>query len=281
MSRSFLSPEKGTSKIAMAKTAKRFYVVLKGLNPGIYDVWAGQGGAQEQVKSFPGAVYKGFATREEAGEYAARSGYPNLPDRTTGRHTEAVQPRSQAPVRRENRGEPWSRELCAPEQGVEIYADGGSINNPGPGGYGVVIREGNRRRELSGGFRLTTNNRMELTAVIVGLRSLEAGPAKPVSVYTDSRYVVDGMSRGWAKRWKRQGWMRDARHRAENIDLWSVLLDLSERYQPRFVWVKGHAGIAENERCDALAKQAASRPDLPPDHAFEKGETGVSQPTLF
>lgn len=261
----------------MTKTAKRFYVVLKGLNPGIYDVWAGSGGAEEQVKSFPGAVYKGFATREEALEYAARSGYPNLPDRTTGRHPEAPQPLA----RREHGEEPPSPEHRATGQGVVIYADGGSINNPGPGGYGVIIREGNAMRELSGGFRHTTNNRMELTAVIEGLKSLEGGPKRPVSVYTDSRYVVDGMSRGWAKKWKKQGWMRDARHRAENIDLWSVLLDLSERYQPRFVWVKGHAGIPENERCDALAKQAALRPDLPPDYAFEKGETGVNQPTLF
>ncbi|MGI6388034.1 MAG: ribonuclease H family protein [Desulfomonilia bacterium] len=265
----------------MAKTRNRFYVVLKGLNPGLYDVWAGRGGAEEQVKSISGAVYKGFATRGEALEYAVRSGYPNLPDRTTGRHPEALQPCTQAPVRREPREGPLSPEHCIAEQDVVIYADGGSINNPGPGGYGVVIREGNLRHELSGGFRHTTNNRMELTGVIEGLRSLEGGPVRPVSVYTDSRYVVDGMSRGWAKKWKRQGWMRDARHRAENIDLWSVLLDLSERYQPRFVWVKGHAGIAENERCDALAKQAALRPDLPPDHAFEKGETGVNQPTLF
>ncbi len=265
----------------MAKTGKRFYAVLKGLNPGIYDLWTGQGGAEEQVRSFPGAVYKGFATRDDAREYAARSGYPNLPDRTTGGHPETIQPGSQAPVRRENQEEARGPEPRTPEQGVVIYADGGSINNPGPGGYGVVIKEGKRRCELSGGFRLTTNNRMELTAVIEGLKSLEGGPARPVSVYTDSRYVVDGISRGWAKRWKRQGWMRDARHRAENIDLWAVLLDLSERYKPRFVWVKGHAGIVENERCDTLAKQAALRPGLPPDHAYEKGETGVNQPTLF
>ena len=144
------------------------------------------------MKSFPGAVYKGFATREEALEYAARSGYPNLPDRTTGRHPESPQPLA----RREHGEEPASPEHRTTGQGVVIYADGGSINNPGPGGYGVIISEGNAMRELSGGFRHTTNNRMELTAVIEGLKSLEGDPKRPVSVYTDSRYVVDGMSRG-------------------------------------------------------------------------------------
>jgi ribonuclease HI len=145
----------------------------------------------------------------------------------------------------------------------------------------VVIIEGGGRRELSGGFRLTTNNRMELTAVITGLKALGKDHPGPVSVYTDSRYVVDGISRGWAKKWRRQGWMRDARNRAENIDLWAMLLDLCEVYEPRFVWVRGHAGNVENERCDALAKEAARGPDLPPDIAYEKGETGVTLPTLF
>ena len=253
----------------MTKNAKRFYVVLKGLNPGLYDSWSGPGGAEEQVKSYPGAVFKGFATREEAMEYAVLSGYADLPDRTAGR---LIRPRGQ---------ERRAARPPGPEQGIAVYADGGSINNPGPGGYGVVIKEGDIRRELSGGFRLTTNNRMELMSVIVGLKNLEGKPGRPVSVYTDSRYVADGISRGWAKKWKRQGWMRDARHRAENIDLWSELLDLCEKYEPRFVWIKGHAGNVENERCDTLAKKAAQSPGLPPDLAYEKGETGVDRPRLF
>jgi ribonuclease HI len=144
----------------------------------------------------------------------------------------------------------------------------------------VVIEDG-RRTELSGGYRLTTNNRMELTAAIMGLKSLGGRKVSPVTVCTDSRYVVDGIMKGWARRWRRNGWMRDSRSRAENIDLWSVLLDLSDTYSPTFVWVKGHAGHRENERCDALAKQAARSPDLPADSAYEKGETGVLQPTLF
>jgi len=255
----------------MAKKTKRFYVVLKGLKPGIYDSWAGPGGAEEQVKSYPGAVFKGFTTREDALGYASMSGYADLPDHTGGRPS-GMHPSDEGP---ETDGPPVRR------HGAVIYADGGSINNPGPGGYGVVIIEGGGRRELSGGFRLTTNNRMELTAVITGLKALGKDHPGPVSVYTDSRYVVDGISRGWAKKWRRQGWMRDARNRAENIDLWAMLLDLCEVHEPRFVWVRGHAGNVENERCDALAKEAARGPDLPPDIAYEKGETGVTLPTLF
>lgn len=256
----------------MAKSAKRFYVVLKGLKPGIYGSWSGPGGAEEQVRSYPGAVFKGFAEKEEALQYAAKSGYAHLPDHTGEQRAVRERPRREAPMT----GGPAN-----PEQGVAIYADGGSINNPGPGGYGVVIIEGGVRRELSGGFRLTTNNRMELTAVIAGLKALERDSGKPVSIYTDSRYVADGISRGWAKKWRRQGWMRDARNRAENIDLWAVLLDLCDVHGPKFVWVKGHAGNVENERCDVLAKKAARSPDLPPDVAYEKGETGIKQPTLF
>jgi ribonuclease HI len=257
----------------MARSAKRFYAVLKGRNPGIYDFWAGPGGAEEQVRSFPGALFKGFATREEAREYAASSGDRKLPNRTSGEPSGAQATRVEKP-------EP-SKPSERPGDGIVIFADGSSINNPGPGGYGVVICEGKSRRELSGGFRLTTNNRMELAAVIEGLRSFEKPPERPVTIYTDSRYVVDGISRGWARKWKRQGWMRNARNPAENIDLWSVLLDLVERYEPKFVWVKGHAGNIENERCDLLAKRAAQGSGLPPDLAYEKGETCLRPPTLF
>jgi ribonuclease HI len=122
---------------------------------------------------------------------------------------------------------------------------------------------------------------MELTACIVALKTLGEAPVGPVTIHTDSRYVTEGVNRGWAKRWRSNGWMRDARHRAENIDLWSSLLDLCDRYRPSFVWLKGHAGNRENERCDTLAKQAAKKPDLPPDLAYEKGETAVTQPSLF
>ncbi len=254
----------------MGKTAKKYYAVLKGRKPGIYGAWSGPGGAQEQVDSFPGALYKGFATRQDAYEYAESTGFRGLPDHTRQERAEGLEPRAD---------EEWTAPVS--EGGIVIYADGGSINNPGPGGYGVVILENGSRRELSGGFRFTTNNRMELMGCIVGLKALGEGPVKPVTIYTDSRYVAEGISRGWARRWKKNGWMRDARHRAENIDLWSVLLDLCERYGARFIWLKGHSGNRENERCDVLAKQAAKKPDLPPDLAYEKGETALTQPSLF
>jgi ribonuclease HI len=122
---------------------------------------------------------------------------------------------------------------------------------------------------------------MELMGVITGLRSIGDRRVSPVTVCTDSRYVVDGISKGWAERWRARGWMRDAKHRAENIDLWSILLDLCEAHRPTFVWVKGHAGHAENERCDTLATEAALSQGLPVDEAYETGKTGVSQPTLF
>ncbi|HNY65030.1 MAG TPA: ribonuclease HI [Deltaproteobacteria bacterium] len=252
----------------MAKSAKKFYAVLKGRSPGIYGAWFGKGGAHEQIDNFPGALYKGFPSHDEACSWASSMGFPGLPDHTGS-------PTQRAVVEKKHE--------CVPEDGpgVVIYADGGSINNPGPGGYGVVVIEDGRRTELSGGYRLTTNNRMELTAAIMGLKSLGGRKVSPVTVCTDSRYVVDGIMKGWARRWRRNGWMRDSRSRAENIDLWSVLLDLSDTYSPTFVWVKGHAGHRENERCDALAKQAARSPDLPADSAYEKGETGVLQPTLF
>jgi ribonuclease HI len=259
----------------MAKTAKKFYAVLKGKSPGIYDTWFGSGGAHEQIDAFPGALYKGFQTFDEACAHARSMGFPNLPD-----HTSGVRSASPAKGAGRTKGETPGANVDV-TRGVVIYSDGGCINNPGPGGYGVVIIEGGKRSELSGGYRLTTNNRMELMAVIMGLRSLEGRRVSPVTVCTDSRYVADGISKGWAARWRANGWMRDAKHRAENIDLWAVLLDLCAKIRPSFVWVKGHAGNRENERCDTLAKEAAESSGLPADLAYEKGETGISQPTLF
>ncbi len=164
---------------------------------------------------------------------------------------------------------------------ITIYSDGGCINNPGPGGYGVVIIDGGKRTELSGGFRLTTNNRMELMGIIMGLKSLGRKSGRQVTVYTDSRYVINGITKGWARKWRNNDWMRDAKHRAENIDLWAILLDLCDIYTPKFIWVKGHAGNVENERCDVLAGRSALQADLPADLAYEKGKTAIEQPTLF
>ncbi len=152
---------------------------------------------------------------------------------------------------------------------VTIYTDGGALGNPGPGGYGVVLIAGKHRKELSGGFRLTTNNRMELLACIKGLEALKY-PCE-VSLYSDSKYVVNGITKGWAARWRKNGWMRNKKEAAVNPDLWARLLDLCQKHTVRFHWVKGHAGTAENERCDQLAKAAAQGPKLPPDPGYPNG----------
>ena len=151
---------------------------------------------------------------------------------------------------------------------VTLYTDGGALGNPGPGGYGAVLLYKSQRKELSGGFRRTTNNRMELMAVISGLEALKA-PCR-ITIYTDSRYVADAVEKGWAKRWRAAGWMRNKKERALNHDLWERLLELLERHEVEFRWVKGHAGNRENERCDTLTQEAARWPDLPPDIVYEQ-----------
>ena len=153
---------------------------------------------------------------------------------------------------------------------VTIYTDGGALGNPGPGGYGVVMLYNEHRKELSGGYRLTTNNRMELTAAIRALESLKVRCS--VMLYTDSRYVADAIEKGWAKQWRAKGWQRSAKEKALNPDLWGHLLDLLERHEVRVIWVRGHAGNPENERCDQLSVSAAQQPNLPPDEAYERGK---------
>ena len=151
---------------------------------------------------------------------------------------------------------------------VTIYTDGACIGNPGPGGYGAVLLYNGNRQELSGGYRRTTNNRMEIMAVLAGLRYLKE-PCR-VTVYSDSRYVVDAMSKGWAERWRAKGWTKGDRTPALNPDLWAEMLDLSDRHQVEYRWVKGHAGDPENERCDELAVAAARGTDLAHDEAYER-----------
>jgi len=134
---------------------------------------------------------------------------------------------------------------------VEIFTDGACSGNPGPGGYGAILRYGEHIKELSGGEEQTTNNRMELTAVITALEALK----EPcfVTLTTDSKYVVDGVEKGWAKSWRENGWKKKDKKPALNPDLWGKLLDLLEIHEVKFNWVKGHAGHPENERCDELA----------------------------
>jgi ribonuclease HI len=150
---------------------------------------------------------------------------------------------------------------------VTIYTDGSCLGNPGPGGYGVVLLYGDYRKELSGGYRRTTNNRMELTAAIQGLAALK-GRCR-VHLFSDSAYVVNAVEKGWARRWRAHEWYRPNKQMAENADLWEALLGLCDGHQVRFEWIKGHAGHAENERCDRLALQAAQLPNLPEDKGYE------------
>ncbi|MDJ0511444.1 MAG: ribonuclease HI [Crocosphaera sp.] len=152
---------------------------------------------------------------------------------------------------------------------IEIYTDGACSGNPGKGGYGVVLIYNQHRKEISGGYRLTTNNRMEMMAAIIGLEALTAHC--DVTLYTDSRYLVDAITKGWAKKWQANDWQRNSKEMAKNHDLWQRLLDLCEHHQVEFIWVKGHAGHAENERCDRLAVAASQKEDLSIDKVYENG----------
>ncbi|MBQ7108343.1 MAG: ribonuclease HI [Clostridia bacterium] len=134
---------------------------------------------------------------------------------------------------------------------VELFTDGACSGNPGPGGWGAILRFGSHEKELSGGEKNTTNNRMELTAVIEGLLALKE-PCN-VTLTTDSKYVADGLSKGWAASWKKNGWRKADKKPALNPDLWDELLRLAEIHTLTINWIKGHAGHSENERCDALA----------------------------
>jgi len=149
---------------------------------------------------------------------------------------------------------------------VTVYTDGACKGNPGPGGYGCVLLCGDQRKELSGGFAETTNNRMEIIAAIRALEHLKR-PCN-VELYTDSQYLVNTMTKGWAKRWRERDWMRTADEPAKNADLWTQLLDLCEKHPTNFIWVKGHASNQENNHCDELAVAASHRSDLPPDDGY-------------
>ena len=146
---------------------------------------------------------------------------------------------------------------------ITLYTDGAAKGNPGPGGYGTVLIFGKHRKELTQGFRMTTNNRMELLAVIAGLEALKTNE-HPVTIYSDSKYVVDAINKGWLESWVKKGFKGK-----KNVDLWQRFLPLQKRFKLTFKWVKGHAGIPENERCDQLAVQSAESANLLVDEGFE------------
>jgi len=249
---------------------KKYYAVARGHKPGVYRQWFGADGAKEQIDGFPRARYKGFPTEQEAQDWLEeiKNGGDDAASKSVGNGAGKSAGKTKTLKDIDVKTELESGK-------VMMYTDGGALNNPGPGGYGVVMYFGEKRKELSGGFRNTTNNRMELSACIAGLNSLK----RPCSVIlvSDSKYVVDGIEKGWARRWKSKGWMRNAVSPAENYDLWGQLLELTETHDVEFTWVKGHAGHPENERCDQLAKEfAGSADNTEPDINFEEGRTTIS-----
>jgi len=153
---------------------------------------------------------------------------------------------------------------------IIIYTDGAARGNPGPGGYGVVLMSGKHRKELSEGFKLTTNNRMELLAVIKGLEALK-NVGSVVTIYTDSKYVSDAVEKGWVFGWESKGFKKK-----KNPDLWIRFLKIYRKHKVNFVWVKGHANIPENERCDTLAVEASLSSNLQIDSGYD-----IEEPNLF
>jgi len=149
---------------------------------------------------------------------------------------------------------------------IRIYTDGAAQGNPGPGGYGVILKFNNAEKELSEGFRLTTNNRMELLAVIKGLEAIKKNGI-PITIYSDSKYVVEAVEKGWLWNWEKKNFKDKA-----NVDLWKRYIPLHQKLNPKFVWIKGHAGHLENERCDVLAVEAASEKKLLIDHEYEANQ---------
>jgi ribonuclease HI len=224
---------------------KKYYAVASGRVPGIYTNWPE---AEKQVRGFAGARFKGFASEAEARVWLKNPGSLR-----------------RGPARQQSPQPPAS---MPPAGAILVYTDGGCSGNPGPGGFGVVIDDADSRRELSGGFRLTTNNRMEMTAAIVALEQLQGSP-KPVLLYSDSAYLVNGINQGWAKNWRSRGWRKSDGMPALNTDLWTRLLNLLEGLNVTLYWVKGHAGNELNERCDQLAVAALRGEQLPADLAYE------------
>lgn len=232
----------------MAK--KKFYAVAVGRSCGIFMDWAT---TEKQVKGFAGAKFKSFPTEQEAKAWLNDPVY--------------AKKASPSKSKVQGDGKPTTLSSADPEK-IVVYTDGGSINNPGPGGYGVVIVEAGEVRERSGGFRHTTNNRMEMMAAIVALIELQE-QVKHIDLYSDSSYLVNGINKGWAPKWQARGWKKADGEAVLNSDLWKQLLKLTETINVYFHWVKGHAGNEGNERCDQLAVASARQSDLPVDIEYE------------
>lgn len=234
---------------------KKYYAVAVGRSTGIYTDWAT---AEKQVKGFAAAKFKSFPTRAEAEAWLENPVYRKKEGQKKYRPDAGSNP---------------AQEQYDPAV-IIVYTDGGSINNPGPGGYGVVIENEGKRREFSGGFRHTTNNRMEMMAAIVALRELQ-NCGKKIILSSDSSYLVNGIVKGWAKKWRSNGWRKSDGQPVLNVDLWRELLALLDGVDVSFKWVKGHAGHELNERCDHLATAAARQTDMVTDTVYETMLNGV------
>jgi len=222
---------------------KKYYAVAIGKRTGIFTDWEE---TRELVVNFSKSKYKSFKTISEAERWLEEHTNNKIKKRTVISNNDIKKPT---------------------DNKVIIYTDGSCKKNPGPGGYGVLLLSKDKIKEISEGFRLTTNNRMELLACIVGLENLKK--KSEVELYSDSSYVVNSINKGWAKRWKSNGWKQSKTKYAENIDLWEKLLKLIEKHSVNFNWVKGHANNPGNERCDKLASEAAIGKNLKIDSYYE------------
>ena len=219
--------------------SKKYYAVRRGKKKGIFTQWFGPNGAQTQVAGFPGAEFKGFPTRVEAEKF--------------------LNPQSVDKPMKPKRG----------DQRIQVFTDGGAVGNPGPGGFGaVIIQPDGQRQELCGAFQWTTNNRMELMGCIKALEAIDG--KLPITLHSDSRYLVDAVNKGWARSWRRRAWKKANGALALNADLWQRLLMLLDDRDVWLNWVKGHAGNIRNERCDQLVHEAINKGELEVDEGYAK-----------
>lgn len=223
---------------------KKYYAVAIGKKTGIFTNWEE---TKELVYNFPNSKYKSFKKVSDAEKWLDGNANNRINKKAKISNNEIQKPS---------------------DNKIIIYTDGACKKNPGPGGYGVLLLSKDKIKEISEGFRLTTNNRMELLACIVGLASLRKKSV--VELYSDSSYVVNSINKGWAKRWRSNGWKQNKTKYAENIDLWEKLLKLTEKHNVSFNWVKGHSNNIGNERCDKLASEAATNKSLKIDSYYEK-----------
>lgn len=244
---------------------KKYYIVKKGKNPGVYYNWPD---CQKQVQGFPGAVYKGFVTQEEAEAWYGK------PVKEAS-HAPAVAPRKEIPdIKKQEVLYPphihplddsilsyngVSMALSLPEE-LTIYTDGSCLVNPdGPGGFAAVFLscEGKELLTLTGGEPSSTNNRMELRAAYEALKLADDGTVHTISFHTDSKYLQQAFTKGWVEKWKKNGWKTVQGTSVLNRDLWTAIDGFMERHHILFQWVKGHVGTRYNELCDRLAKEEA------------------------